>query len=321
MLDVTDRHFRYFMRLITKSTLLYTEMITSMAILRGDPKKLLTFSPEEVPVALQLAGDNPEQLAESAQIGEAYGYSEINLNVGCPSDRVQQASFGACLMAKPELVARIVQAIKEATPLPVTVKHRIGIDHLNRYKDLARFVRIVSEAGCDRFIVHARVALLNGLSPKENRSVPPLRYDDVYRLKQDFPHLIVELNGGVKTLIEAQSHLRHVDGVMIGRAAYENPYMFALADALFYHSDARPPSRREVVENFIPYMKSQAQNGVPVQAFKRPLMSLFTGMPRSRIWRRYLTEVFKSFEQIDTLAEIMDSIFSPDVLDERPKPL
>lgn len=290
MMDWTDRHYRYFMRLITKRTLLYTEMVTTGAILHGDRDRLLGFSPEERPLALQLGGDNPRDLAECARIAEAWGYDEVNLNVGCPSDRVQSGNFGACLMAEPETVARGVEAMRQAVTLPVTVKHRIGIDEIDRYDDTARFVRIVSDAGADRFSVHARKAWLKGLSPKENRTVPPLRYDDVYRLKREFPQLQIEINGGIKTLGAVETHLAHVDGVMIGRAAYETPYLFATVDQRFFGADTLPPTRREVALGLVPYIEACAARDIYPKHITRHVLGLFTGQPGARAWRRHLSE-------------------------------
>ena len=233
MMDRTDRHFRFFLRRITRHTLLYTEMVTTGAVIHGDRERLLGFDLREKPVALQLGGDDPRALAECARIGEGFGYDEINLNVGCPSDRVQKGRIGACLMAEPERVADGVEAMRAAVSIPVTVKHRIGIDHLDRYEDMARFVTTVAAAGSDRFTVHARIAWLQGLSPKENRDIPPLRYDDVYRLKREHPDLSIEINGGVRSLDGVEEHLREVDAVMIGRAACDDPYLFAEADRRF----------------------------------------------------------------------------------------
>ncbi|MDX1387987.1 MAG: tRNA dihydrouridine(20/20a) synthase DusA, partial [Acidobacteriota bacterium] len=233
MMDRTDRHYRRFVREITRRTLLYTEMITTGAVLQGDRDFLLGFSPEERPLALQLGGDDPEALSECARIAEDRGYDEVNLNVGCPSDRVRQGRFGACLMAEPERVADAVAAMREATSVPVTVKHRIGIDDLDRYEDMALFVRTVAGAGCDRFSVHARKAVLGGLSPKANRTVPPLRYEDVHRLKREHPGLRIEINGGIASLEEVRRQLEFVDGVMIGRAAYDDPFLLSTVDRDF----------------------------------------------------------------------------------------
>jgi len=290
MMDRTDRHFRYFIRQMTRRTLLYTEMVTIPAILNGDRAKLLGFSPEEHPIALQIGGDDPEQAAECARIAADWGYDEVNLNIGCPSDRVKSGNFGACLMAEPETVANVVEAMQTAVDLPVTVKHRIGIDNRDRYEDMAEFVRIVSNAGCQQFTIHARKAWLQGLSPKENRNVPPLRYQDIYRLKQDFPHLLIKINGGIKTLPEIKEHLSQIDAVMIGRAAYDNPYLFATVDQDIYGEKMTPPTMKEVVTGMLPYIDFWVNNGVKLNSMTRHLLHLFNGQPGARAWRRYLTE-------------------------------
>ncbi|WP_204153399.1 tRNA dihydrouridine(20/20a) synthase DusA [Leptolyngbya sp. CCY15150] len=290
MMDRTDRHYRYFMRQITSRTLLYTEMVTTAAILHGDRDHLLGFSPEEKPLALQLGGDRPQDLARCAQIAEEMGYDEVNLNVGCPSDRVQTGNFGACLMAQPELVAEGVAAMKAATRLPVTVKHRIGIDDRDRYEDLVQFVATVAQAGCQHFTVHARKAWLQGLNPKENRTVPPLRYGDVYRLKQEFPHLWIEVNGGITTLEQVAQHLTAVDAVMIGRAAYDHPYLFATVDRDIYGAAIAPPSRAQVVAAMLPYVQRWSDRGQKLNKITRHMIHLFAGQPGSRLWRRHLTE-------------------------------
>lgn len=290
MMDRTDRHFRYFMRQITRCTLLYTEMVTSAAILHGDRNHLLGFDPAEKPLALQVGGDCSQDLAKCARIAEDMGYDEINLNVGCPSDRVQNGNFGACLMAQPEKVADCVSAMIHTTKLPVTVKHRIGIDHCDRYDDMANFVRIVADAGCHHFTVHARKAWLQGLSPKENRTVPPLRYQDVYQLKQDFPYLSIEINGGITTVDQIQTHLQSVDAVMVGRAAYDNPYLFAFADADIYNQQLPPLTRHQVAEAMLPYIDAWTEQGLKLNKVTRHMLQLFTGQPGSRIWKRYLTE-------------------------------
>lgn len=290
MMDRTDRHYRYFMRQLTQHTLLYTEMVTSAAILHGDRQHLLGFSPQEKPLALQIGGDHPQDLARCAHIAEDMGYDEVNLNVGCPSDRVQSGNFGACLMAQPEQVADCLAAMQSATSLPVTIKHRIGIDDRDRYEDLVQFVDTVAAAGCQRFTIHARKAWLQGLSPKENRTIPPLRYDDVYRLKQDFPHLWIEINGGITTWEDIHHHLRSVDAVMIGRAAYDNPYLFAVADGQVYGESDRPPSRDEVAEAMLPYVEQWVQQGLKLNKITRHMIHLFAGEPGSRAWRRHLTE-------------------------------
>ncbi len=290
MMDRTDRHYRFFIRQITRHTLLYTEMVTTGAILKGDRQRLLGFDPREKPLALQLGGDDAKALAECAVIAEGLGYDEINLNIGCPSDRVQQGRFGACLMAEPGTVARAVAAMRRAVALPVTVKHRVGIDDLDRYEDMYAFVETVAAAGCDRFSVHARKAWLSGLSPKENREIPPLRYDDVYRLKRELPWLAIEINGGIVSLEATEQHLRQVDGVMIGRAAYDRPYLFAEADRRFYGAGDPPPTRRQVVDAVVPYLEHWHRRGLAAGRVTRHLLQLFAGQPGARAWRRYLSE-------------------------------
>lgn len=290
MMDRTDRHYRYFMRQITKRTLLYTEMVTSQAIYHGDTARLLSFSPEEKPLVLQVGGDQPKLLAHCARMAHEFGYDEINLNVGCPSDRVQSGNFGACLMAQPERVADGVAAMIAASPLPVSVKHRIGIDERDRYEDMAHFVAVVSATGCRRFNVHARKAWLQGLSPKDNRTVPPLRYPDVHRLKQAFPYLDIEINGGFKTLEAAKAQLEKVDAVMIGRAAYDNPYIFATADQDFFSEPSAPLSRAQVVQAMLPYIERWTSQGLRLNSITRHMMHLFHAQPGSRTWKRYITE-------------------------------
>lgn len=291
MMDRTDRHFRYFMRQITRRTWLYTEMVTSPAIKHGDRPRLLDYSPEEHPIVLQVGGDDPQDLALCAQVAEEWGYDEINLNVGCPSSRVQSGNFGACLMAQPETVARCVESMRLATSIPVTVKHRIGIDDQDAYEDMARFVDVVSQAGCERFVVHARKAWLQGLSPKENRDVPPLRYEDVYRLKQQFSQLNIEINGGFLTHEQIQPQLEQVDGVMVGRAAYDNPYLFAIADRQYYQSSGYVRSRHEVAEAMLPYIEHWVTKGLKLNKITRHMLQLFSGQPGSRYWKRQLTEL------------------------------
>ncbi|MEB3218088.1 MAG: tRNA dihydrouridine(20/20a) synthase DusA [Nostocales cyanobacterium 94392] len=290
MMDRTDRHYRYFMRQITRDTLLYTEMVTSAAILHGDKEHLLGFSAEEKPLSLQVGGDNPVDLAECARIAEAMGYDEINLNVGCPSSRVQSGNFGACLMAQPQQVADCVAAMIDATKIPVTVKHRIGVDDLDCYEDMVNFVNIVSQAGCRHFTVHARKAWLQGLSPKENRDVPPLRYDDVHRLKQDFPALFIEINGGFTTLEQVIQHLHSVDAVMIGRAAYDNPYLFATVDQTIYMQQIPSLTRHQVVENMFDYIDKWVAKGSKLNKITRHMLQIFNGKPGSRAWKQYITE-------------------------------
>jgi tRNA-dihydrouridine synthase A len=290
MMDWTTRHCRFFHRQISRHTLLYTEMVTTGAVLHGDRERLLGFEPAEHPVALQLGGSEPDQLAAAARIAEEWGYDEVNLNVGCPSDRVQSGRFGACLMAEPELVARLVSAMREAVRIPVTVKSRIAIDEMEEWPTLENFVRLVSAAGCTRFIVHARKAWLQGLSPKENRDVPPLRYELVHRLKSEFPHLDISINGGIKSLDATAEHLRHVDGVMIGRAVYENPYLLAEADQRFFGATGPPRERHAVVEAMLPYIETWRQRGAPLSAITRHMLGLFQGLPGARAWRRHLSE-------------------------------
>jgi len=319
MMDRTDRHYRYFMRQITRHTLLYTEMITTAALLHGDRNKLLGFSETEKPLALQLGGDDPAHLVTCARLAEDWGYDEVNLNVGCPSDRVQHGHFGACLMAQPALVARCIAAMRQATTLPVTVKHRIGIDDLDRYEDMANFVHTVAQAGCDRFIVHARKAVLHGLSPRENRTVPPLRYDDVYRLKADFPVLRIEINGGITTLLQATAHLQSVDGAMLGRAAYDHPYLFAEADALCCGDTGPPRTRRQVLEAMLSYLERWAAQGLPPYRIVRHLLSLFAYQRAARLWKRCLSErTWVPETAVAALREAMHLV--PDeVLDHHPQ--
>lgn len=290
MMDWTDRHCRFFLRLLTRHTLLYTEMVTTGAILRGDRERLLAYDPAEHPLALQLGGSDPTELARSARIAAELGYDEINLNVGCPSDRVQSGRFGACLMAEPTLVADCVAAMRATVDRPVTVKTRIGIDDRDSYDELVEFVGRVAEGGCQIFIVHARKAWLTGLSPKENREIPPLRYDIVHRLKRDFRDLVIILNGGLTDLDQIAEQLRHVDGVMIGRAAYENPYLLADVDPRFWDSARPMPNRHDVVRALLPYVDFQLRQGMPLHSMTRHLLGLFQSVPGARAWRRYLSE-------------------------------
>ncbi len=290
MLDWTDRHCRYFHRLLSSQTLLYTEMVTTGAIIhgRGD---FLAYNEEEHPVALQLGGSNPQELALCAAQAEERGYDEVNLNVGCPSDRVQNGRFGACLMAEADLVAECIAAMKEKVSIPVTVKTRIGIDDLDSYEFLTDFVgRVAEKGGCEQFTIHARKAWLNGLSPKENREIPPLDYSRAYQIKQDFPHLSIAVNGGVKTLEEAQQHLVHLDGVMVGREAYQNPYILALVDQHIFNLNTPVKKRSQVVEEMYPYIEKQLTNGASLGHISRHMIGLFQSMPGARQWRRYISE-------------------------------
>ncbi|MGE3538122.1 MAG: tRNA dihydrouridine(20/20a) synthase DusA [Candidatus Tectimicrobiota bacterium] len=315
MMDRTDRHYRYFMRQITRQTLLYTEMLTTAALLHGDRRRLLDFTPIEKPLALQLGGDHPEHLATCARMAQDWGYDEVNLNVGCPSDRVQEGHFGACLMAQPELVARCVEAMRAATSLPVTVKHRIGIDDADRYEDMAHFVELVARAGCDRFIVHARKALLHGLSPHENRTVPPLRYADVYRLKAAYPALRIELNGGVTTLQQVQAHLQHTDGVMIGRAAYDYPALLAEADQALYGTATPPRSRRQILEGMLGYLEVCVAQDIPPYRVLRHLLSLFAYQRAARLWKRCLSQQHWRADTACATLEAIIGMLPQDVLD------
>lgn len=291
MMDWTDRHCRAFHRIMTRHTRLYTEMVTADAVIHGDRRRLLAMSSEgEHPVALQLGGSDPAKLAEAAGIGAAFGFDEINLNVGCPSDRVQEGRFGACLMREPELVARCVAAMSDAVKIPVTVKCRIGVDDQDSEADLQRFVERVAASGCSIFIIHARKAWLSGLSPKENREVPPLDYDRVFRLKAAYPDLTVVLNGGLTTLEACAGALDHVDGVMLGRAAYQTPYLLADVDRRFFGDASKPFSRDAVLRALIPYAGDVVGNGGRLSSVTRHIMGLYHGCPRGRLFRRLLSE-------------------------------
>jgi tRNA-dihydrouridine synthase A len=290
MMEWTDRHCRYFLRLISKRTLLYTEMVTVDAVLRGDRKRLLAFHPTEHPLALQIGGSDSAGLAEAARIGTEFGYDEINLNVGCPSDRVQAGRFGACLMAEPLLVADLIAAMGARSKVPVTVKCRIGIDDQDAEESLDRFIDAVAEGGCRTFILHARKAWLEGLSPKENRDVPPIDYDRVYRIKARRPDLTIIVNGGIGSLGEAVDHLDHVDGVMLGRAAYQDPYLLAEVDRRLFHAAEPQPTRLEVLDGFMAYAEEELARGVRLNQMTRHILGLFHGQPRARAFRRVLAE-------------------------------
>lgn len=290
MMEWTDRYYRYFARLITKHTLLYTEMVTTGALLHGDRERFLRFDSSEHPIALQLGGSDPSDLAECSRIVEDAGYDEVNLNVGCPSDRVQSGRFGACLMLEPELVAECINAMQQAVSIPVTVKHRIGIDQDESYETLHHFVATVAKTGCSTFIVHARNAWLQGLSPKENREIPPLRYDTVHQLKKDFPNLEIIINGGIKNLKAAKQQLDHLDGVMIGREAYQNPWILAEADQLLFGDNHPIPSRHEIIEQLMPFVQKELANGTPISRITRHILGLFQGQPGAKAWRRHISE-------------------------------
>jgi tRNA-dihydrouridine synthase A len=290
MMDWTDKHCRYFHRLLSKNTLLYTEMVTTGALLHGNVARHLDFSEQEHPVALQLGGSEPADLAKTAKLGENWGYAEINLNCGCPSERVQRGAFGACLMAEPKLVADCVKAMKDVVAIPVTVKHRIGIDKGESYEFMRDFVGTLADAGCKEFIVHSRNAWLKGLSPKQNRDVPPLRYELVYRLKQEFPDLHISINGGIATSEQVAEHLQHVDGVMIGRQAYHDPWWLASWDEVFFaQSDSltiTPITRDSIEEQMVAYMQIQATKGIHWYAVARHMLGLRNGLPGARHWRQ-----------------------------------
>ena len=291
MMEWTDRHCRMFLRVLTKRTLLYTEMVHSGAVLRGNNiERSLGHDPAEHPLALQLGGSDPADLAAAARVARDYGYGEVNLNVGCPSERVSAGRFGACLMAEPDLVADCIAAMAEAVDIPVTVKSRIGIDDRDSYEELVSFVDKIAGRGCRTFIVHARKAWLSGLNPKQNREIPPLRYDIVARIKADFPHLEIILNGGVNSLDEAGEHLAALDGVMIGRAAYNDPWILGDADARIFGGAAGPESRHDAIGAYLPYVEAQCAAGVPLHRMTRHMMGLFNGLPGARAWRRHLSE-------------------------------
>lgn len=301
MMDWTDRHCRYFLRQVSARAFLYTEMITTAALLHGDVERHLAFDHAEHPVGLQLGGSEPDELARCAQLGERYGYDEINLNIGCPSERVQRGAFGACLMAEPRLVAACVAAIRAAVKVPVTVKHRTGIDGIEDYGFVRDFVGTVAEAGCRTFIVHARNAILKGLSPKENREIPPLKYEYVYRLKRELPDLEIVINGGITARDAIDQHLRHVDGVMLGRAAYHDPWV--IADAV--------NSRERVVQAMAEY----ATRHVPLRQVARHMLGLYHGMPRARLWRRMLSDARRLAEnRAELLLEAMQAVDSSAVM-------
>lgn len=286
MMDWTTKDYRFFARLFNPNVVLYTEMVTTGAIIYGGANRHLDFNKEEHPIVLQLGGSNPKELATCTKMAEDWGYDEVNLNVGCPSDRVQNNKIGACLMAEPNLVAECIHSMQKAVSIPVTVKHRIGIDDMQSYEEMLHFVDTVAATGCTHFIVHARIAILQGLSPKENREVPPLRYDDVYRLKQERPHLTIEINGGIKTFDETQQHLQHVDGVMIGREAYHNPYLLAEMGQL-WNLDA--PDRFEIMQQMMPYIHQRVAEGAPLSIITRHILGLFQNLPGARKWRQALS--------------------------------
>jgi tRNA-dihydrouridine synthase A len=290
MMDWTDRHCRYFHRLITRHAMLYTEMVTTGALIHGDHHRFLDYNVMEHPVAFQLGGSNPRELGLCAKLVEDYGYDEVNLNVGCPSDRVQNGRFGACLMLEPELVADCIAAMSAAVSIPVTVKSRIGVDDQDSYEALVDFISKVAAAGCKTFVIHARKAWLKGLSPKQNRDVPPLQYDVVYRLKSDFPHLEIIINGGISNLHDAENQVKQVDGVMVGREAYHNPYLLSEVDGRLFNASGQPNSRYEILEQLTPYIEDQLTQGIRLNSITRHILGLFHGEPGARAWRRHLSE-------------------------------
>ncbi|NIE98211.1 tRNA dihydrouridine(20/20a) synthase DusA [Acinetobacter sp. Tr-809] len=300
MMDWTTKDYRFFARLFNPNVVLYTEMVTTGAIIYGGANRHLDFNQQEHPIVLQLGGSNPQDLATCTKMAEDWGYNEVNLNVGCPSDRVQNNKIGACLMAEPNLVAECIHSMQKAVSIPVTVKHRIGIDDMQSYEEMLHFVDTVAATGCTHFIVHARIAILQGLSPKENRDVPPLRYDDVYRLKQERPHLTIEINGGIKTFEETQQHLQHVDGVMIGREAYHNPYLLAEMGQLW---NLEAPDRFDLMQQMMPYIHQRVAEGAPLSIITRHILGLFQNLPGARKWRQAL-----SGGNAKTIADIENAI-------------
>ncbi len=309
MMDCTDRHFRYFLRLISHHVLLYSEMVTTGALLHGKHPRFLEFDRLENPVAFQLGGSHPKELGICSKIVEDSGYDEVNLNVGCPSGRVKEGGFGACLMADPDLVARCVDEMKRNVSIPVTVKTRIGIDHQDSYSQLHHFVATVSQAGCNIFIIHARKAWLKELSPKQNRTVPPLIYDFVYRIKRDFPGLLILINGGITDLDQVEHHLSKVDGVMIGREAYQNPYFLSQVDQRFFNGGHPVPSRQNILDAYLPYVQQQLDAGVRLHQITRHIFGIYHAVPGARRWRSYLSEsTFKKGASTDPLIQAIERI-------------
>ena len=299
MMDRTDRHCRYFHRLLTKRSLLYTEMLHANAVLKGDTEKLLNHHADEHPLVLQLGGSDPSALAEASSISEIFGYSEVNLNVGCPSSKVQKGRFGAVLMKEPKLVAKCISQMKKATTLPVTVKCRIGVDDMDQNIHLDNFINEVSSAGCNTFIIHARKAWLKGLSPKDNREIPPLNYERVYKLKNTFPDLKFIINGGIKSLHESTIHLQHVDGVMIGREAYENPLLLAEVDSVIFLDKKVSTSRSDILKSLIPYIGEELESGTNISHITRHLMGLFRGFDGAKNMRKYLISLNNAMNPIE----------------------
>lgn len=289
MMDWTDRHCRYFHRLLSKETQLWSEMVTTKAIIYGDKNRLLDFDAAEHPLVLQLGGSEPDEMAQCAKIAQDWGYDEVNINVGCPSDRVQSGSFGACLMQTPEVVAQCVDAMRQVSDIPVSVKSRIGVDDMEHYDELVNFITQVENAGCNNFVIHARKAWLKGLSPKENRTVPPLNYEWVYQIKKDFPHLMIGINGGINSMDSALVHLEKVDSVMLGRVAYHQPYLLSEVDGRIYGKKTDILLREQVLLQFIDYMKKQSEQGVPIRSMTRHILGLYHGQPNARRFKQLLS--------------------------------
>jgi tRNA-dihydrouridine synthase A len=318
MMEWTDRHDRYFLRLFSRHIVLYTEMVTTHAILRGDKDYLLKYHDAEHPLALQLGGSDPKALGECSKIAQDLGYDEVNLNVGCPSDRVQSGRFGACLMAEPELVAECVAEMRAQAPnIPITVKTRVGIDDSEDYVFLRQFVEKVAAAGCEVFIIHARKAWLQGLSPKENRDVPPLDYEMVYRLKSDFPQLNISINGGIKTLDQADVHFPQLDGVMIGRAAYHDPYILADVDQRYFGDTAKVKTRKQILLEYFPYIEAELAKGVALNHISRHILGLFTGCSGARAWRRHISEhAHKKGAGLEVIEQAAALVTEPGLVDQ-----
>ena len=311
MMDWTDRHCRYFHRQLSQCALLYTEMVTTGAIIHGDKDRFLRHSADEYPLALQLGGHDATELAQCARFAEQFGFQEVNLNVGCPSDRVQNGRIGACLMAEPKTVADAIKAMQDAVSIPVTVKHRIGIDGRESYEELVDFVGSVAEAGCKTFVAHARIAILNGLSPKENRDIPPLKPEVVYRLKKDFPDLEIVINGGIASFTEIVEHLEHIDGVMLGREAYHNPWLLSQVDERLYGQQNTAIERNAVIERMLPYIEKELQAGTYLSHITRHMLGLYQGEPGARKFRRYISEnAHKKGAGIEVLLEAVKQVES-----------
>ena len=308
MMDRTDRHCRYFHRLITKKSLLYTEMLHVNAILNGDVNKLLEYKTDEHPLAIQLGGSDPELLAEASVISEEFGFKEINLNIGCPSSKVQKGKFGAILMKEPEIVSKCVYTMKKSVDIPITVKCRIGVDDMDEDTYLDKFIREVSFSGCETFIIHARKAWLNGLSPKDNREIPPLNYQRVYKLKDTFPELNIVINGGIKTIKDSMQHLEFVDGVMLGREAYDNPLILAEVDQVLFEEKNNPLSRSEILSKLMPYLHSEYNNGTKISHITKHLMGIFKGIQGAKEIRKFLVSLNQDSDPVSNLEFFMQKV-------------